>query len=1171
MKFLQKKIIYFILLITFSNYFYSQTPAGSLDFDGVNDYVRIPDNFQNRLRDRFTIEFWFKSNNTSQSGCYVAAKNGGSGQYGIIYEYNNNQIEFFSSGGHVGPDPRPGSSIPITDMNWHHIAYAYDGKILRGYKDGVQASISAVTFTLNALSASDWYIGAANATTGNSNIQIDEFRLWKKPLCGGEINFYKNCQLTGNESFLAACYDFNKGIAGGDNTLLTTVVSDLSINNNSGSLNNFAMIGSFSNWVTGSINSSCGTYTPTALSINSSSTSVCAGTSVTFTATSGFSNYEWNTGAVNTNTISTTPITTTVYTVTGYESNACISTASTTINVNGATVNVVAFSDTLKAISSHTPSYQWLDCSNSKSAISGATNVFYKGILNGSYALATDYNGCKDTSTCFTIQNAGSMSFDGTDDIIRLNDVPATRISNNFTIEFWIKLNAANQTNKYILTRNSSGVQWAIIYGYATNTIEFYSSSGSTGSDPRPGSGIGLNDTQWHHVAYSYDGTNLRGYLDGGIVFSTPKSFTLSPMAGTNWFIGGSGFGGSFINMKMDELRIWNRSLCTGEIVNNKNCQLTGTENGLVAYYDFNSGYVNSNNQSYNSLIDKSININNGVLSSINLTGLSSNWSDNNISGSCTSYSSPTIAILASKTFICPTETVTLSASNNSFPTYLWSNNATTSSISINPSSTSTYTLYATDASSCIASATTQIVVDSPTISVLATPTLICSGSSSSLTASNSYTTYTWNNGINTFTSNVNQISENPTLSTTYTVSATNSNNCIASATTQIVVDSPTISVLATPTLVCSGYSSSLNASSGYTTYSWNDGVNPIINTTTNGQVVVPIQTTTYTLNALNSNGCSATTTVIVSVDNPTVSIVSSPTIICSGTTGTLTASSGFINYTWLDGVNPNISTVSNTDVIAPTQTRTYTVNVINSNDCVASATTQVVVDSPTISITASPSQLCSGSNSTLTASAGYTNYAWSNSVNTNTNIVTPGITTTYSVEATNNNGCIAIDSVKISVTNIDNSTQLNGVVLSANENSASYQWIDCNNGNNPLSGEISQTYTVGVSGSYAVIINKNGCIDTSGCAPVIITGIAEKFISDMFNVFPNPSDGIITIKTILPSGISIINSLGEEVFYFHKTSVGEENIQLNELSSGIYIVIFKTNNDSYSRRLIIK
>lgn len=65
---------------------------------------------------------------------------------------------------------------------------------------------------------------------------------------------------------------------------------------------------------------------------------------------------------------------------------------------------------------------------------------------------------------------------------------------------------------------------------------------------------------------------------------------------------------------------------------------------------------------------------------------------------------------------------------------------------------------------------------------------------------------------------------------------------------------------------------------------------------------------------------------------------------------------------------------------------------------------------------------------------------------------------------------------------NIDNSVTQSNSVLTSNQSNATYQWLDCDNDNAIIVGEINQYYTPIFTGNYAVEINMNGCVDTSSC-----------------------------------------------------------------------------------------
>lgn len=227
---------------------------------------------------------------------------------------------------------------------------------------------------------------------------------------------------------------------------------------------------------------------------------------------------------------------------------------------------------------------------------------------------------------------ASNLNFDGVNDRVIIPDATNLQINNNFTIEFWFKTQSVSQTQKYIFSKGGSSNQYAIIYEYVDNQMEFYSFGGSTGADPRNVSQIAINDTNWHHIAYTYNGTSFTGYRDGNLVFTaTGLVFNLNPLSGSNLFLGSSPIGGANPGMNMDEFRMWNRALSQAEIQNNLNCELPGGQTGLLVYYKFNQGAANGNNTTLNTVTDLSSNNNNGTLNGFALSGATSNWVDNSI------------------------------------------------------------------------------------------------------------------------------------------------------------------------------------------------------------------------------------------------------------------------------------------------------------------------------------------------------------------------------------------------------------------------------------------------------------------------------------------------------------------------------------------------------------
>ena len=387
---------------------------------------------------------------------------------------------------------------------------------------------------------------------------------------------------------------------------------------------------------------------------------------------------------------------------------------------------------------------------------------------------------------------------------------------------------------------------------------------------------------------------------------------------------------------------------------------------------------------------------------------------------------------------ICSGNSGTLTASGG--VSYVWSTSATTPSITV--STAGTYTVTATNAAGCTASASGTVTVNAlPTPSV--NDSTVCAGNSAILTASGGVS-YTWNTGATT---------PSITVSTagTYTVTATNASGCTATASGTL-----TVNPLPTPTVnnatVCAGNSATLIATGGVS-YIWNtSAITPSITVSTAG---------TYTVTATGVNGCTASATGTLTVDplpTPAVNDAS----VCSGNSATLTATGG-VSYVW--------STSATTPSITVTTAGTYTVTATGANGCTATASGTVTVNAlPTPTV--NDSTVCAGNSAILTATGGVS-YVWS------TSATTPGITVsiagTYTVTATNANGCTATASGTLNVNPLPTVTVNNAsacvndsAVLIATGNAASYVW------STTATGTAIVVYT---AGTYTVTATGNdGC-----------------------------------------------------------------------------------------------
>ncbi|MEL6837615.1 MAG: hypothetical protein AAFP77_31690, partial [Bacteroidota bacterium] len=220
--------------------------------------------------------------------------------------------------------------------------------------------------------------------------------------------------------------------------------------------------------------------------------------------------------------------------------------------------------------------------------------------------------------------------------------------------------------------------------------------------------------------------------------------------------------------------------------------------------------------------------------------------------------------------------------------TYNWTpGNLSDPTITVNPTSTTTYTVLVTDANGCTATDQVIVTVNPLPVITFSGDLEICVGESTTITASGG-TQYAWNTGDNTASATVN-----PAVTTTYTVTVTDANNCTTSADVTVVVnENPTASILGDP-VVCQNQTTTLTATGAGAggSYLWST------TETTASITVSPTDIETYSVTITDANGCTDETSVTVTAA-PEPIAVAAAVEICAGESTTLTVSGG-VSYQW--------------------------------------------------------------------------------------------------------------------------------------------------------------------------------------------------------------------------------------------------------------------------------
>lgn len=544
-------------------------PGNCLAMDGTNDFITIPAStgINNQfVNNRITLETWVNLKSLPTGGAapaIISEGYNGAGGYNIKFAIYLHQNGLYA-GHHNGNWTSAKYLTPLPLNRWIHIACTYDQTQIKLYVDGTLVATQNSTVAL-PVGSEDWFIGKRWDFQETINGSMDEVRIYNEALTQSQIQSDMRDTIAALPNNLVAYYNFDQGTAGGTNTgisLLTDRSNSTLFNAN---LNNFALTGANSNFI-----SSYAMVVPTATAASSI-------TSSGFTA-------NWLAPRQ------------------GVWNNYLLD-VSTSSDFTGA---VVGSPFTL-----------------STSTFSQAVT----GLLPGTY-----YYRVRATNTNFVNQSAVSnttsvllaysppgnaLAFDGSGDVV-VTPI-ATSYIHNFTMETWV--NPA-----------SASIQTIFAYGFDNgqvgNGVALYILNGKLYVQyPQvPGSfdlGVKVDLNRWSHVAMSRSGGIVRVYLNGQALAVTGNA---NPNGITGEIRLGGHTGVRFLNGKLDEFRFWSPARTAAQISSNYKSILPSNSNGLLIYYNFDQGVAGANNASTNTVIDQTVNNNDGSMPNFSFSGNTSNW-----------------------------------------------------------------------------------------------------------------------------------------------------------------------------------------------------------------------------------------------------------------------------------------------------------------------------------------------------------------------------------------------------------------------------------------------------------------------------------------------------------------------------------------------------------------
>lgn len=526
---------------------------------------------------------------------------------------------------------------------------------------------------------------------------------------------------------------------------------------------------------------------------------------------------------------------------------------------------------------------------------------------------------------------------------------------------------------------------------------------------------------------------------------------------------------------------------------------------------------------------------------------------------------------------VCAGTSVTLTAAGCSSGTIKWSNGSTGTSITVSPTSSTTYS------AKCTLSGCESVVSNEKTITVtpavplalsveIANPT-ICSGTSTTLTLKGCEAgTITWNSNL----PSAAIVTVSPTVTTTYSAVCSGvacAKDASISTTVTVIpsASTPAIVVAGMPTVsseiqVCSNASITLTASNCNGAVLWSTGE------TATSITVSPTAQTSYSVKCIaSSNTCSSqavSAPLVVKVGTPArptiKSSISDQTVLtCSGGQVALTAS-GCENATvlWSNGK-------TGASIVETINSTTSYTAVCKQDLCSSEVSEKITINVtvPSVpTITCASNTICAGSKVSLVAVGCEGTVKWSDGFVGTINDVSPNQTTDYTAKcivgqcesslsavATVNVGAPSAPVISCNATSICSGIQ---ITLAANNCAGTVIWSD---------GQVGSVITASpkVTTAYTAICKLDKCQ----------SGISNKVTVSVSTILPTPVTkdlvNVCPFKTVdLTAGVTSNLSGTGNVFEFHTGNTPTSPLVTSPnmvAITGTYYVYEKTGTGCYS------
>ncbi|GAA4427550.1 hypothetical protein GCM10023148_31290 [Actinokineospora soli] len=558
--------------------------GGGLSFDGVNDWVTVADGPKLDLTNRMTLSAWVRPTSSAGWRTAVMKERAGGLSYALYPAGFNQPSGYLGIGGDVavtGP-----STLPVNA--WSHVAFTYDGAVMRLYVNGTQVATAAQTGSA-AVSSSPLRLGG-NSVWGEWFAGVmDDVRVYNRALSAAEVAADRDTPVsadtvapsapgsltaTGGLGAVALSwsastdnvgvtgYDVHRGAPGFTVSAATRIATVTGTSHTDSGL-------------------AAGTYAYRVVARDGGGNASAPSAEATAVVTA-------DTGAPSVAMTGPTGTLSGVVQVTASASDAGSGVAGVQFLLNGQPLGAedttspygVSWDTRTVANGVHSLSARARDgAGNTATSTAVSVTVSNTGPPPGGPVASYNFNegagtvlgdrsgnthnGTVSGATWATGRNGGGLSFDGVNDMVTVADTSALRLTTAMTISAWVRPTGGADWRTVVLKERASGLSYALYSDNAAGRPAGYGRIGT--ADVAVTGPSALPQSAWSHVALTYDGSALRLYVEGALVSTAAVSGPMVTSTGA-LRIGGNAVWGEYFAGVLDDVRIYNRTLTAAEI-----------------------------------------------------------------------------------------------------------------------------------------------------------------------------------------------------------------------------------------------------------------------------------------------------------------------------------------------------------------------------------------------------------------------------------------------------------------------------------------------------------------------------------------------------------------------------------------------------------------------------